>query len=133
MKNTVTATIPFSFKGKNFTPSAEIDLDKLCHLDHGLEALAHIIARKNSIGAYSYEYEILLSSPINFSTATGAAKLYLSENQFDLEGFKENFKETRILEQLKSIARETLNIENIDEHEMLKTALLRAYQAGSSS
>lgn len=130
MKNTITVTIPFSYKGENFAPSAIIDLNTFCHQDQGLESLYHVVATENGIDLYSYEYEVLQSSPISFGAACGEAAQFLSDEQFNWEAFHQYLNEKQVLETLQTIVTDTLQIENLSEHKALKTALIRAYQAG---
>jgi hypothetical protein len=131
MTHSITLTIPFSFKGINLKPSAVIDLEHFCQ--QGLERgwLCHIVATENNIDRYSYEYEILETSVFHFSAATGLAKQHLSGHSFDLDDFKQALKEIHVINTLQQIARETLDIDNLDaeQHKKLKQALLQAYYA----
>lgn len=133
MKNTITVTIPFSFKGKEYKPSIKLDLDAYIKNSSSFDFLFHQLAAENQIDNYSYEYEVLESSPMFFSEATGIAEEFLSNDHFDLQGFikKQSQKEKQKI--LNLIAKETLDIENLEAHESLNMALLKAYQAGASS
>ena len=57
MKNSITATIEFDFKGERFTPSLEIDLNEHMQAIGKLPDFHGLIAAANSIGIYSYEYD----------------------------------------------------------------------------
>ena len=133
MKNTIKLTIPFSFKGVNHTPSSVIDLDAFILGDQNKHAIFQVVANENKIGNYSYEYEVLESSPKIYSDPTGAACDFLSGECFDFEGFAKYQKIAQALDILQDIAKNTLNIDNIEEHEMLKQALFEAYEAGRSA
>lgn len=130
MKNTIKLTIPFSFKGVEHTPFSVIDLDAFVLGDQNLDTAYQIVANENKINNYSYEYEVLESSAKIFSDATGIAYDFLSENCFDLEGFKQAQSTAQAFTLLEDIAKNTLKIDNLEEHEMLKKALLEAYEAG---
>ncbi len=128
--NTIKITIPFSFKGVEHEPSAIIDLDVLIQGDQTLDSTFQMVANENRIDNYSYEYEVLESSPKIFSEPTGVAKNYLSGNDFDIEGFKQQIVEGDVLEKLQTIATEILSIDNLENNKEIKQALLKAYQAG---
>ncbi len=131
-RNTVKVTIPFSFKGIDHEPSCIIDLDAFILGDQGIEAAFHIVASQNSIGNYSYEYEVLESSKKLFSEPTGIAHEFINDEGFDLEGFKQKQSEQGVFEKLQHIAKHVLNIENLadEQHATIKKALEKAYQAG---
>ena len=131
-KNTIKVTIPFSFKGVEHTPSSVIDLDRVViESKQSLQNLSRLVANENKIDAYSYEYEVLESSPQIFSDPTGLAVGFLQGNDFDLEGYKNNYKQEEIENILRGIANEVLNIDNLDAHSDIKKALLKAYNAGN--
>jgi len=129
-KNTVKVTIPFSYKGKDREPSSIIDLDTFILGDQDIEAVFHIVASQNNIGNYSYEYEVLESSPKIFSEPTGIAQEFITDEGFDLDAFKIRQREQEIHKTLQTIASEVLNINKLEETSDIKNALLQAYQAG---
>ncbi len=128
--NTIKATIPFSFKGKTYQPAAIIDLDALIQGEQTLDAIYQLVAKENKIDHYSYEYEVLEASPIQFSEPQGSAAKYLKDNHFDLQGFKQSMMQNTELSILQNIAKDTLGIDNLKQHEALQHALLQAYHAG---
>ena len=130
MKNTIKLTIPFSFKGESHTPSSVIDLDMFLRGDQNPQAIFQIVANDNKIGNYSYEYEVLESSPKIYSDPKGIACDFLSGGAFDFEGFEKCQNIAKALNTLQDIAKNTMKIDNLEEHEMLKQALLEAYEAG---
>ena len=133
MKNSIKVTIPFSFKGIERTPSSIIDLDLFIRGDQNLDSVLHHVANENKIDNYSYEYEVLESSPKIFSDATGLATKYLHDNgTFDLDSFTKEYKNSNTLEILQSIANQTLNIKDLNENKELKDALEQAYRAGEN-
>ena len=131
MKNTIKITIPFSFKGVEHNPSAIIDLD---HYDKADFSFAfHQVATENNIDPYSYEYEVLESSPHIFSEPTGLAREFLSGSDFDLVGFqaKAAGKESDVT--LHAIAKQFLDIDDLQQHKAIQQALVAAYEAGKES
>ena len=133
MKNSIKVTIPFSFKGIEYMPSSVIDLDVLVQGDQNINSIFHHVANENKIDNYSYEYEVLQSSPMHFSDATNFAEKFLSDGAFDLEGFKQGLIKRQQLKTLQTIAQETMGIENFEEHKALKLALEQAYLAGKNN
>lgn len=133
MKNTIKITIPFSFKGVAHTPSSIIDLDTFVLGDQTVDSLFHLVANENKIDNYSYEYEVLESSPKIFSEPTGIAGNFLSGNNFNLADFKQHCLKSDALDQLTIIAKKTMNIENLNDHKELKQALQQAYEAGENN
>ena len=132
--NKITVTIPFSFKGKDYKPSINLDLDHFSQTNGDFSRLFHQVATQNGIDNYSYEYEVLESSPIFFSQPTGLAKAFLiDEHNFDLSGFKEKTQENEIMEVIQTIAKKQLGIEDLENNKKLKQALIDAYHAGESS
>ena len=129
MKHSIILTIPFSFKGEIFRPSSIINLEVFCQKEFERNHLCYRVATENNIDRYSYEYEVLEASEFYFSEATGLAKHHLSESCFDLEGFKQSLKELKVLKILQIIAKQTLDVSNLEEHKKLKEALLQAYDA----
>ncbi len=130
MKNTIKITIPFSFKGEEYTPYAIIDLDDYIQSNDCLSHAFNIVVQKNNINQYSYEYEVLEASPRIFSKPTGIAADFLTNQNFDLDGFKKNQLEKATIEKLKIIASDVLNIDDLESHQDIKQALLRAYDKG---
>ncbi|RTZ62709.1 MAG: hypothetical protein DSZ29_07925 [Aquificaceae bacterium] len=130
MKNTIKLTIPFSFKGVDYKPSSVIDLDTFLLGDQNLDALFQIVATENKISNYSYEYEVLEASPKIFSDPTGMACDFLSGDSFDFEGFKHYKNKAQALTILQDIAKNTLEIDDLEAHQNLKQALWEAYKAG---
>jgi hypothetical protein len=81
---------------------------------------------------YSYAYEVMQASEPSFSEATGLAAQCIEAGRFDWQRFVALRQESRILEQLQAIARETLDIASLDQAPQLRAALLRAFELGRS-
>ena len=73
MKNSISISMNFYFKGKELTPTMVVDLDAHVKSGRGFESLYPQLASSNNIDHYSYEYEVMLTENIIFSNATGLA------------------------------------------------------------
>jgi replication initiation and membrane attachment protein DnaB len=128
--NTIIATIPFSFRGEEHQPSLKIDLNDFAKKDIDTSVLFRLVAIENHIDTYSYQYEVLESSRILYSQATGVACQFLDNEEFDFEAFKACIKQTGMTDILENIAKTTLQINSLDRHEAIQKALLQAFIAG---
>ncbi len=134
MKNTITATIKFSFKGETFAPSAKIDLDALFAGKPVLKAdeislyVYNLIAQKGGIDSYSYAYEVMLASEVLFSDPVGLAGECLQGSQFDFECFEQLWSYQQKLEVIQDIALRHLNIDDIEQQPQIRDALLEALE-----
>jgi hypothetical protein len=128
MQNSVTVEIRFSFKGERYAPSAVIDLDSYLEKGQTIPAFFHLVASQNQIDVYSYQYEVMEMSQTVYSNATGLAAEFCQADHFDVQGFSEKWKEIKLLQQLSDIAREHLHIDDLEQHEEIKSALLAAYR-----
>lgn len=122
--------IQFSFKGENHAPEAVIELDKYLLKKQSIPSFDLLLAKTNQIDTYSYLYEVMQMGDYEFLDAQGLAREFCRPDAFDLKGFEQEWKRQRVWSQLQNIAREHLAVENIDDKEALKNALLQAYQAG---
>ena len=138
MKNTVNASIEFHYRGELYSTSVTVDLDQLMENQRGensatLPLLHNLLATKIGIDKYSYQYEMLLAEDIQFTEAQGIAENHLLDGQFDIPGFEHAWRENKMLQRLQLIATQRLEIDDIEQHPALKSALLEAYQAGSDA
>jgi len=133
MKNSIKVTIPFSFKGVEHKPSSIIDLDVFIQGEQTIDNTFQRVANENKIGNFSYEYEVLESSPKIFSDPTGIAGEFLTGNDFDLEGFKQQLLSGNALQKLQTIASDILNIDDLENNKDIKQALLSAYEMGKNA
>lgn len=131
MKNQIDASIEFYYKGERYSPTVTIDLDQFMathqeNHDH-LTPIYSLLASKNNIDTYSYQYEIMLAGTIQFSNATGIATDYLCDGVFDIAGIETALHEQIIIKQLQPIAKQYLSIDDLAQHPDLKAALMAAY------
>ena len=130
MSNKVTASILFSFKGQTLTPSVELDLDQQMQAGGKLPDLYPLIARANGYDMYSYEYEMMQAEEIQFSQPEGLIADFIQDGKLDIEAFESAWHTQQILDKLQRIASEHLNIDDLQQHPDVQTALLEAYKIG---
>lgn len=133
VKNSIRVSAQFDFKGETYTPEVVVDLDAVVERNELAPNYQLLLANENRIGLYSYEYEVLESSELVFSDATGYASEFLHENRFDYEGFRRHWQAQQNLLALRDIAREYMGVASLEEQPKLQAALLAAYRLGQSS
>lgn len=104
MKNIITASIEFSFKGETFTPRITIELDE--HLKANgslLDNLYSIIATENNIGLYLYEYEMMQAEAIQFCHVEGFVEDYITDGILDFNAFETAWHENYAISKLLNI------------------------------
>jgi len=132
-KNSIEVSSQFDFRGQTFQPKVVLDLDALMQQEGELPQFHQLLARENGIDLYSYEYEVLESSGLNFANATGMAGEFLQADDFDLQGFRRRWLQQRELEALVDIARRHLGVDTLEQKPGLREALLEAYRLGAKS
>ncbi len=130
MKNSISISVRFYFKGKELTPTMVVDLDAHVKSGNGLESLYPQLASSNNIDHYSYEYEVMLTESLIFSNATGLAREYLKDGEFDYLSFKQALKDESIAVLISKIANKHLKVEDISKDPELKAALMDAFKSG---
>lgn len=133
MKNIVTVSIHFSFKGERYTPSVTIELDEHIKLTGSLPMFYPLIARENNYDMYSYEYEMMQAEELHFSNARGLVSEYITDNRLDTEAFLNAWKKKDTLIQLEEIAKENMGINHLAEHPKLSKTLLKVFDLGQKS
>jgi hypothetical protein len=131
-ENAVTITLPFSFKGKIFEPSCRINLNEL--MEKGsFPCLYTHLANENRISVYSYEYDVMMMSDMEFSDATGMVAKFIREGHFDADAFEIKWKQAQLDFQLQQIANRYMEPSNLEQNHGLKQALMDAYQLGQGT
>lgn len=133
MKNIVTASIQFSFKGKTFSPSIVLELDDFLRANKSLTNLYHLIASANKIDHYSYEYEMMQAETITFSDAQGLVANFIVEGVLDSPAFLTAWREQQLNRQLQDIAQRHLGVEDLQQQPELMAALKEAFHNGQKS
>jgi hypothetical protein len=129
-KNTITARIEYSFKGEDFDHSTFLDLDLLLNQHADFPELHEIMAAQYGIDSYSYLYEVMQESEIEFTDPTGYAMDYMVDGVFDVHALADNWHNQKAAVLLQPIASRELGIEDLNDHRALKSALLAAYNLG---
>lgn len=132
MKNIITASVKFSFKGVSHEPSITLELDKYI-VGGDFPDLYPLIAKENNHDLYSYEYEMMQAEEIFFSNAEGLIADFISNGVLDLQAFQAAFSEKLIIKQLRDVAKEHLQIDDLEQQPELAQALLSAYRLGKQS
>jgi len=130
MSNHITASVEFYFKGEKYSASIELDMDQHMHASGELPDLYPILAKAMALGAYSYEYEMMLAETIMFSDAKGLVADFVSDGILDLAAFNDAWSESIVIEKLQDIAKQYLSIDDINQETDLKNALIAAYRLG---
>lgn len=130
MKNTIEARIEFSFKGEEYTPTATVDLDAMMENGGELSDLYSFLARQYNIDTYSYLYDAMESHDITFDKPTGLATQCFNNGQFDKKAFELLWFEQHEIAMLADIAKQHMNIDDLEKHGDLKAALIAAFNAG---
>lgn len=133
MKNSITISVEFYFKGEKLSPSMVIDLDAHIEKQQTTESFLPLLARSNNLDLYSYEYEMLQAEEMVFSNAQGLAKAFLNDGYFDFEGFEQAWHEQKITESVAKIAKEHLDVDDLSSQPELETALIEAFKLGQQS
>ena len=132
-KSSIKVEILFSFKGEANSPSAIIEFDQYLEKNQPVPEFFQLVARENNIDIYSYEYEVMEMGHFRYSDAQGVAVEFCQQDNFDLAGFIDKWKEKYVLSRLSDIAKKYLDIDNLDENEAIKNALHKAHQLGYHS
>lgn len=132
MHNSIRVSLEFSFKGETYSPSAVIELDSIDG-SAGPPDWHAVLASMNNIDTYSYAYEVMQTSELHFSDASGLAVYHLHDGQFDFVGFIQARGGQQAAAQLESIARDFLGIADLDAEPRVQAALRAAFELGKAS
>lgn len=133
MKNIVTISVEFSFKGKTLSPSLTMDLDVLLQQTGHLPSFYQLLASENGFDLYSYEYEMMQAEPLQFSNAQGRVSDFITTGELDIPAFETAWHEDQIQAELLSIAQKNLGIADFSKNPELKQALFESFQLGHRS
>ena len=133
MADRITLSIRYSFKGETREPSVTLDLDRAMREEGRLPDFLRALAGANGIDPYSYDYEMLPHGDFRWSGAEGLAAECLRDGHFDPACFEQRWRERERLEALRAIAREHLDVDDLDAEPGLRAALLEAWRRGRAS
>ena len=130
MKNIITASIVFSFKGERLTPSVTIDLNKYMRPGGYMPALYPLIANENNIDLYSYEYEMMQTEPVKISHAEGLVADHVNNGELDIEGFERAWHDQQIRNHIQIIVDKHAIEDALQQYPVLENVFLDIYRAG---
>jgi len=130
--NSIDIGVDFSYQGKHYTPSITLDLDNYIDKNEASN-FYQLIAATHQIDTYSYLYEVMESSTLNYTNPQGLAVSFFQENDFDLADYKKHWEQKQILNKLQKIFIDEGETSDLDENPALKNMLLKAYQLGVES
>ncbi len=133
MKNSITASIVFCFKGETHKLSVDLDIDNIMNEGAALPELCALIAKVNNVDLYSYEFEMMQAESVIYENAQGLIADYVIDEALDFAAFEILWKEQSFLQQLGIIAKQHLSIDDLDKQTDIKQALIDAYQLGLKS
>ncbi|MDX8403436.1 MAG: hypothetical protein R8K54_03405 [Mariprofundaceae bacterium] len=129
VKNQITVSLPFSFKGETFRPRCTINLDE--YMEKGsIPCLYTYLADENGIDVHSYEHDVMMMGELEFEEAEGIASEFIRDGNFDSEGFQTRWHEINLHTLMQDIATRCMGIEQLEDQADLKKALLEAYRLG---
>ncbi len=133
MNSQITIQVEFYFKGEKHTPSIEVNLDQFLTQYDDFSSIYVQLANQNGIGHYSYEYEVMESTPLVFFNAQGLAADFLNDGMFDLPGFKLALENERVGRVLDELADQHLPTTLQSSNPEIKAALMAAYRLGQQN
>ena len=131
--NSIDACVEFSFKGEDYRYTTRIDLDQLLLQHDSAPSLHAILAKQHKVDTYSYLYEVMEATEIEFSNPEGCAADYMFDGEFDPSVLADNWHTAKTALLLQAIAARELGIDDLTEHPALKRALVEAYTLGSKT
>jgi hypothetical protein len=130
----LTISVEFSFKGVDYSPSLVLNLDTINLNQMNVDSFHSLLANANQIDNYSYEHEVMLSSPILFADPEGLATAFLIDGNLDINGLTNAMDEERFFKQYRhALASDSSTqhlVQTTEIKDDLKRAALIAYQLG---
>ena len=130
MKNRVRVRATFSFRGKTHHPELVLDLDELPPESLEPETLYPMLASANGIDPYSYEYEVLEVTPLEFDQPEGVVTDHLHDGRLDFPALRQALTHAQLHNRLEEIARKQMGVEKLEEIPGLEAALRAAWETG---
>jgi hypothetical protein len=99
------------------------------------QSLFQLLAKTNNIDTYSYLYEVMMQSELNYFNPQGLVVDFIKQQEFDIDGFSKAISSVLIEEKLQQMVKNEL-FDNSDldtdlsNNNVLKQLLLKAYQLG---
>ncbi|MGC2164901.1 MAG: hypothetical protein WA632_02675 [Gallionella sp.] len=132
-KHAIDARVEFSFKGEDYTLTSCVNFDRLHYQEKTFPSIYALLAKEHDIDTYSYLFEVMQESEVEFSNPQGIATRYFKDGIFDFAGFSNDWNQQKVIEQLQPIALRELDIADLNGHPALRNALVQAYKLGRQS
>ncbi|MDQ6978301.1 MAG: hypothetical protein Q9M75_09310 [Ghiorsea sp.] len=130
MKHSMTIGVEFCFKGETFSPTVVIDLAEYLQEGKDLNHIYMMLAKEMGLDEYRHEYDVMVMQDLLCQSAEGIAAEHVENGQIDWQGLEEAWQNEADLLLLQPIANKFFNVESLDNHPKLASALLEAYRAG---
>jgi len=127
MANHIRISAEFSYQGQIYQPEIKVDLDNFIKTENFSDLVIMRLAKENCIDTYSYQYEVLQQSLLKFDQAEGLIKQYINNGTLDYTGFIQAHQEHAIFQDISLIAKEHLDIDDLNQHPQLIKALTASY------
>ncbi|PHS18801.1 MAG: hypothetical protein COA86_06400 [Kangiella sp.] len=126
MKNLITASIEFYFKGEKISASIDLELDPIIQSNQSLPNFYPLLASSLNLDIYSYEYEMMQAEKIRFSSANSIVKKEIIEGEFDFLNYKRKRDALRFKENIQKILERYFTAEELKRNPKIKDALVAA-------
>ena len=126
--DSIDASLRFDFKGESFYLTSHLPLPQ--YASASMTDIYTLLAQEHDVDIYSHAFDAMMSYPITFRNAKGSAQHYLSsDGDFNFTAYRLNCEHQRILQTITPIARDLMQIDNLDVHPKLKQTLIAVYKA----
>ena len=133
MKNIITVSTIFSFKGKKFSPSLTLELDTYMQSSGCIPDLYPLIANANGIDLYSYEYEMMQAEPLRIEHAEGPVAEHVIDGTLDTDSFSAAWYEHKRQASIRKIIAKNGLSHILEQYPEIEPSLLEIYKAGEEN
>ena len=130
MKNIITASVVFYFKGEKFTPSLTLELDTHMQAGGSVPDLYPLIANENNIDLYSYEYEMMQAEPVRITHAEGMVAEHITDGVLNSETFEIAWHEQQRYTTIRHIMEKNGLNHILEQYPDMEQTLVEIYKAG---
>jgi len=128
MKQNITVGIVFYFKGEKFDFFLDVNVDQWFRESSAdVEYLYDALAHAHGLDRYRHEYDVMVLEPLVFLKGTGWVANHIVDGVLDMACFEKAYRQQKNISVLRPIAKQHLNISNLEEHPDILAALLAAY------
>ena len=128
MKNIITASIEFYFKGEKYSPTLTLELDDYMQASGSMPDLYPLIAAGNNIDLYSYEYEIMQAEPIRVADAQGLVANFVANGALDTTAFELAWQEQLIRTTIRQIVTQHGHSHILEQYPEFEQTLIEIYR-----